>query len=192
MSQGKVYIHRSPRSNWLGKFAKVLNLDIEVHDISGEEFAKSFPLKKAPAFEDPTGFKLTEVIAIIEYFISIAEDKTLKGKTTKDAAQVLRWLSFLNQDVIDSWVQVNFVQKTEEGKAAATERLANLFKYIDGELENKVYIVGDYLTVADVYLFAVFPSMNATINITEESYPNIYKWHAFVKAEEPVIKAIFP
>lgn len=194
MSQGTVYIHpRSPRSNWLGPFAKALKLDIEVVDsLQNKDFEDSFPLKKTPAFKDSTGFELTEAIAIIEYFVFISDDKYLKGKTVKDIAQVLRWLSFINQDCCGVLGDIVFVQKTEEGKAESVLKLAKLVKYINDQLKGKTYLAADYLTVADIYLFAFFDTINAFVKITEESYPNLAKWYAFVKADNEIIKKIFP
>lgn len=194
MSQGTLYIHpRSPRSKWLGLFAKALKLDIETVDsLHNKDFEDSFPLKKAPAFKDSTGFELTEVIAIIEYFVSISEDQYLKGKTDKDIAQVLRWLSFINQDFCGVLVDIAFIQTTEEGKAASVLKLTKLVKYINDQLKGKTYLAVDYLTVADVYLFAFFDTLNAFVKVTDESYPNLAKWYASVKADNEIIKKIFP
>jgi elongation factor 1-gamma len=194
-SQGTVYyLPRSPRTNWLGHLIKALKLDIEfVDQTNNKEFEKEFPLKKGPAFIDADGFKLTEVISIAEYLISISDNSDLKGKNLKDAAQVLRWLSYVNQDLLKSWAAVgkpnNF---TEEEKAVAVSALEFQFKYIDNELSTRKYLALDgYITVADEYLFAWYKIFASTVGgINSENYPHIYKWYETIKANDPVAAAI--
>lgn len=184
---------RSPRSNWLGPFVKSLDLDIKIVDYStSEEFAKDFPLKKTPAFIQSDGYELTEVLAITEYLISISSNKIIGGENIKDKAQVLRWLSFINQDVFNSWAKLVFIAKTEEDKKSALDSLKNQVSYIDNQLSKRKYLAVDgYITVADEYLFSCYSLISDTIGgIAEVNYPHLVKWHATMKENDQVAKAL--
>jgi elongation factor 1-gamma len=204
-SQGILYyLPSSRRSNWLGHLIKALNLDIDfVDQTTSKEFEKEFPLKKGPAFIDSDGFKLTELLSVVEYLISISDNSNLKGKNVKDAAQVLRWLSYINHDVIRNWSAVAFGNLTgdannktailaAETKNKAASILEIQFKYIDNELSTRKYLsLNDYITVADEYLFAWYDAFASAIGgINAENYPHIFQWHETIRANDPVAAAI--
>lgn len=194
MSQGTVFIiSKSPRSNWLGALVNALNVDVDVVDIAtSEEFPKLFPLKKAPAFADSTGYKLTEVLAIIEYLFSLSSNTVLKGKNAKDTAQVIRWLSYVNQDVVNTWCDYVFVQTTEEGKAKTAATLASQLKYINDELVTRKYLAVDgYTTVADEYLFSWYVALAEVAGgVSATQYPYLVRWYENVKSQDPVAKEV--
>lgn len=190
MSKGTLFINPgSPRSNWLGALAKTLKVDVTVVDCSkSEEYLKLFPLKKTPAFADSEGYKLTEVLAIIEYLFSLSNDKTLRGKTNKDQAQVMRWLSFVNQDMVNAWVDYVFYAKTDEAKANATSTLVGQLSYINEELATRKYLaLDDYVTVADEYLFSWYKGFaDVAGGISSTKYPYLTKWYDNMKSKDTV------
>lgn len=194
MSKGTVFIiSKSPRSNWLGALVKTLNIDVDVVDIeNNKEFPKLFPLKKAPAFADSTGYKLTEVLAIIEYLFSLSDNKLLKGKNAKDTAQVVRWLSYVNQDVVNTWCDYVFVQTTVEGKAKTSAILASQLKYINDELATRKYLALDsYATVADEYFFSWYSALvEVAGSVTAAEYPYLVRWYETLKKQDPVAKEV--
>lgn len=194
MSQGTLFIFpTSPRSNWLGHLVKHLNLDISVVACTeNEEFSKLFPLHKAPAFIDSNGFKLTEVIAIIQYFIALSSKQYLSGKTIQDQAEVTRWLSFINQDILDNWGSYVFAAKTEEDKAKFSSALAKQIKYIDDELSTRSWLATPgYITVADEYLFSWYNALGAVVGgIGSSQYPHLAKWHEEVAIKDEVAIAL--
>lgn len=194
MSNGSLFINPgSPRSNWLGALAKALNVDVEVIDCTtSEKFVKLFPLKKTPAFADSTGWELTEVLAIIEYLFSLASDKSLRGKTGKDQAQVMRWLSFVNQDMVNAWVDYVFYAETDAAKEKASSTLAGQLAYINSELATRTWLsVDGYQTVADEYLFSWYKGFGDVAGeITSAKYPYLTKWYDAMKAKDVVAKEL--
>lgn len=190
MSNGTLFINPgSPRSNWLGALASTLQVNVDVVDCTkSEEFVKLFPLKKTPAFADSTGYKLTEVLAIIEYLFSLSPVTTLKGKTNKDAAQVMRWLSYVNQDMVNAWVDFVFYAKTEEAKSNASSTLASQLAYLNDELATRKYLAVDgYVTVADEYLFSWYAGFGEVAGgIDSTKYPYLTKWHEVMKTKDAV------
>ncbi|CAI1541575.1 hypothetical protein SEUBUCD646_0K01390 [Saccharomyces eubayanus] len=68
MSQGTLYISKSPRNFASKALISHFKLDVKiVEKDQASEFASLFPLKQVPAFLGPKGFKLTEAIAIQYY-----------------------------------------------------------------------------------------------------------------------------
>lgn len=68
MSQGTLYINRSPRNYASEALISYFKLDVKIADLKqSSEFASLFPLKQAPAFLGPKGLKLTEALAIQFY-----------------------------------------------------------------------------------------------------------------------------
>ncbi|KAG0682578.1 hypothetical protein C6P40_002411 [Pichia californica] len=191
MSSTLYVMSRSPRSNWLGALVETLKLDIKVVDFANNsDFEKEFPLKKVPALVESDGFELTEVIAIVEYLISISDNEIISGKSIKDKAQVLRWLSFINSDLTTAWGKVIFVAKTDDEKKSAIQSVSNLLKYIDNQLSKRPFLAVDYSTVADDFLFSWYAALSSIVPITETEFPHLSKWHSVLKENDPVAKIL--
>ncbi|EXJ77838.1 elongation factor 1-gamma [Capronia epimyces CBS 606.96] len=160
MSFGKLYgVRDNPRTTVSLVVAKENNLDVELVAPRKDdpEYRKLNPLGKFPTFVGADGDVLTESIAIAIYFASQNEKTTLLGKTKKDYAAVIRWLSFSNTEVfpfLTSWFRpligaAPYDQKTvEEAKATALPRVSVLEQH----LSNRDFLVGDHLTLADLYV----------------------------------------
>lgn len=71
MSQGTLYVSERIRGVIPKAIVKAFKLDIKVAEPDAT-FNKYFPLGKIPAFVGPKGLKLTEIIAISLYRMSIA------------------------------------------------------------------------------------------------------------------------
>ena len=194
MALGTLYIHpRSPRSNWLPLVINHLNLDIEVKIFNETpEFKANFPLGKAPAYlEEENNFKLTEFVAIAEYFLSISDNKTYIGENLKDKMQVLRWLSYANQDLADIAGQFFFVAKTDDEKANLSAKMKDQLKFVENELSTRSFLATNYITFADVYFFTSYKFYGAIVGgFTTDSYPNLTKWFETMKENDPIAKDI--
>lgn len=71
MSQGTLFAYTKDRQHSRAitpkAIIKYFNLDITIAECAGKVYEDNFPLKKAPTFVGPNGFKLQEVMAIIFY-----------------------------------------------------------------------------------------------------------------------------
>ncbi|GMM30917.1 hypothetical protein DAMA08_036620 [Martiniozyma asiatica (nom. inval.)] len=188
MSQGTLYIFsKSPRSNWLGQLVSELELDISVEGIENDKFAANFPLKKAPAFIDNSGWKLTETIAIIQYLISLKESSSLAGNSTKEKAQVLKWLSLFNHDFIDAAVEILFFAKTDADKKLWIEKGTAILSYADAFLKYSKLLAADSITIADIFVYKVIISISPLVGGIEP-FKNINRWIADVESIAPAYK----
>lgn len=189
MSFGTIYDYPfSPRSNWMKSLAEYLELDVKtVIAAETADFAELFPLKKCPAFISSDGFKLTEMIAIIFYFVSNSKSKNdFAGLTDKEKALNLKWLSFINSDVINAAVVVLKAQSEEE-KQKGIDLITNYSKYIDNELANTKYFASnEKIFVVDIFAYK-FLSRLPMFGFDLALYPNISAFLTNVSTH-PILK----
>ena len=176
---------RSPRSKCLVAMCKHLKLDINIvdHSIDSEKFSNLFPLEKTPALIQDDGFQLTEFISIANYFLTISDDRNYSGKNLKDHAQVLRWLSFINHDMIGACSDYIFKSPTPELREKAVQSVDKILTYVDTRLSKFSYIAVDYPTMADDYLCILLEFIPVVTPFTMDKYEHISKWLVEFKKE---------
>lgn len=190
MSQGTLYyLPASPRSNWFSEYLKELKLDVESVSIKeSSTFATDFPLKKAPAFKDPTGLKLNETIAIAQYLADLAKSP-LAGSSPLERAQITRWTSFVNGDsrtpVLLLWFKP---ESTQAEKDAANLKLKSYLQYLDDYLSDTKFIGG-----AGNYTWGdIFVSYNVKHFLKfldgEYDFKNIDRWFKDVEEVSPSVR----
>ncbi|TID29480.1 hypothetical protein CANINC_001935 [Pichia inconspicua] len=135
MVSGTLYVMSiSPRSSWLPALAEFCGHNIKVVEHTDDPNFKSlFPLGKTPAFIADDGEKVTEILAIVEYFIINSPDETkagFAGKSNKEKVQHLRWMSYINSDFITPLVKMAF-SSDDNTKAEGRTQFADQASYID-------------------------------------------------------------
>lgn len=137
-----------------------LKIDIEPVDPNekNEEFKRLFPLGKNPAFVGSDGFELTEVMAILFYLVNLKGDAELEkmfyGNTLKERSQVIRILSFTNQEITSSTVAVLTAVKSNATQEEYDEKLSKClkcFEFLEQRLAQHEFLVKDQITIADLY-----------------------------------------
>lgn len=74
----------------------------------------------------------------------------------------------------------------EEAKTIARDKLTSRFTWLDGELANKQYLMGDQFSVADGYLFTVTNWAKPT-GVDLAGFANLQAWRARV-SERPAVQ----
>ncbi|TID29061.1 hypothetical protein CANINC_002146 [Pichia inconspicua] len=189
MVSGTLYVMSvSPRSSWLPALAKFCGHEIKVVEHKDDPNFKSiFPLGKTPAFIADDGEKVTEMLAVVEYFIINSSDETkagFAGKTNKEKVQHLRWMSFINSDFITSLVKIAF-SNDENTKAEGRTLFANQASYINDILaEGKTtFLAADRVLAVDIFAYKIFQSL-AHLGIDISEYKNLVKYIDAVKSHE--------
>ncbi|BGP33640.1 hypothetical protein JCM10296v2_005444 [Rhodotorula toruloides] len=123
------------------------------------DYTAKFPLGLVPALEKGD-FKLTEALAIATYLASQENKAGLLGKDKEDAADILRWSSWANADLLPSiaaWFRplkglVPYQKpQVEAAKAKAMKHLNHLEK----TLANRTFLVGERISLGDIFTAAV-------------------------------------
>lgn len=196
MSQGTLYADQKIRGVIPKAIIKAYNLDVKVAEPDAA-FEKTFPLKKIPAFVGPKGLKLTEVIAVSLYLLNIASpDTKLLGKNATEYAQVLRWLSFSNSEILPVSVNVfgPLIGRSPYNKKQVDEALATLKKInqvVEDRLTNYTYLVGERLTLADYFVASQYVrGFNYLFGSQwRKEFPAITRWFKTV-ISQPFLKDV--
>lgn len=166
----------------------------------GEQFAPAFlklnPNNKIPVIVDHDGptdepYVLFESGAILLYLA----EKTGKliPQDTARRFEAIQWLMFQVGGLGPFGGQaLHFRQFAADKIPYAIDRYTNemtrQFRMIDGVLENRAFIAGDY-SIADIALFP-WVRMEKRLGQDFADYPNIRRWHDTIAARPAVAKAI--
>jgi elongation factor 1-gamma len=149
--------------------AKANGLDLEIVETTGGKTPTDInPLGKIPAFVGANGFKLTEAVAIAIYITSQNEKTTLLGTTKQDYASILRWMSYANSDLLtrlSGWYlplvgAAPYNKKTVEDSAKAADAA---LKVLEAHLTANTYLVGERITLADIFTAGIIRRSFATV-----------------------------
>ncbi|KAE8155553.1 hypothetical protein BDV40DRAFT_118287 [Aspergillus tamarii] len=160
------------------------------------EYTKLSPLGKIPAFEGANGYTLSESIAIAVYVTSQNEKTTLLGKTKQDYASILRWLSFVNAEVLPrfgAWYRPLLgldgynKKNVEEASKAALKNISVLEKHLTAN----TYLVGERITLADIFGASLLTRAFATVldKKFRSENPAVTRWFQTI-ANQPYFKAV--
>ncbi|CAK7264153.1 elongation factor EF-1 gamma subunit [Sporothrix epigloea] len=192
MSFGKLYgFLENPRTTGILAVAKANNLDIELVETvpasAGPEYLSVNKLGKIPTFVGADGFVLTECIAIYIYIASQNEKTTLLGKTKQDYANILKWMSFFNTEVLPrfgDWYapllgRVPYNKKAvDDASKAALKNLG----VAEEHLLHNTFLVGERITVADIFGASVIARGLQLVfgKAWREEFPNITRWFSTI------------
>lgn len=141
-----------------------------------EEHRKLHPYAKIPAFRHGDVL-LYETLAITEYIDSAFEGPALKPADPVGRARTFQWISVINAYAFDAlivkyWTRYAFAKDGKpdmEAIEAAVPGLQRQLKLIDEGYGARSYLVGDKLTLADLFLAPIvsyagsFPAGQAAI-----------------------------
>ncbi|KAJ5920937.1 Elongation factor 1-gamma 2 [Penicillium verhagenii] len=185
--------------------AKHNDLDIELVQTqpnasanSGAEYRKVQPLGKIPAFEGANGFNLSEAIAIAIYVTSQNEKTTLLGKTKQDYASIVRWMSFANSEALPrlaAWYRplMGFEGYNKKVVDEAAKAAVNTLAVLEDHLTKNTYLVGERITLADIFTAALLARAFATV--LDKKYrtenPAFTRWFNTI-VNQASFKAVLP
>lgn len=184
MTFATVYCYpASSRSNWLSDLGDYVGLKIE-SKLKQEtaNYKEIFPLDKAPALITPSGFKLTETIAIYTYIVDKSNKKEFLGVTEEEKANNLKWLSFINSDFVGAIYPLIYFPESlniEEQNA----KISRFLKFIENELKIKTtkYLSSDEILISDIFTAKTFFDEVVRAGVDLSPYPEIVKYMESVR-----------
>ncbi|XP_066151338.1 glutathione S-transferase 1-like isoform X1 [Euwallacea fornicatus] len=171
--------------------AKVLGLDLETVDVnvynkehSDEELLKINPDYTIPTLQDGD-FLSWDTHAILGYLVEkYGQDDILYPKDPESKHQVDQKLFFESDTLsprVDGVIQEIVVENEKEIPAEKISAITESYKLLDGFLENKNFLIGDNLTVADLCCVASVSTATVITPISTEKYPNLSHWYRMCK-----------
>ena len=109
-----------------------------------------------PCLELSDGERLLEGPAIVQYIADQVPEKHLAPPNGTPARYRLQsWLNFIAMELHRGFAPLLMPDASDALKAATRERLLQRFAWLNGQLDNREYLMGDAFTVADGYAFVV-------------------------------------
>ena len=124
--------------------------------VGGENFMHLNPKGYVPAIKLNDGSVLTEGAAVLQYIADQNPDSGLAPKAgTMERYRLQEWLTFISSEIHKSFSPMFNKDATEDVKTIARNNLIRRLGFVETQLANKPYLMGDHFTVADAYLFVV-------------------------------------
>ncbi|XXG96073.1 elongation factor EF-1 gamma subunit [Hypoxylon texense] len=198
---GTVYTYPgNPRSTAIYAIVKANNLDVKIVETDpargvSDEYRKLNKQGKIPTFVGSDGYVLTECIAIAIYLTS-QKETTLLGKTQKDYALILQWMTFFNLDLMTSlrrwWIPLIKTHLYNEKVVEESSKAAlKLIGVVEDHLHTNTYLVGEQISLADLFAAGIISRGFQYFfdKRWREKNPNITRWCENVH-NEPIFPAL--
>jgi glutathione S-transferase len=188
-----ITVHGSPVSPFVRKVLVLLmekGIEHEVNPISPfpapESHLKISPLGKIPAMTDGD-FSLADSAVICGYLDKKFPDAPLFPTDLEDYGRALWFQNWADNELPKATSSLFFnrvavrMMKREPDEAVIQKILTDIqppiFDYLETQIGNKTYLVGDALTIADIAVTAQFiHMMYSGESLPESSHPNISRY----------------
>ena len=157
---------------------------------TGEDYWSVTPKGYVPALRLDSGEVLTEGTAIMPYIADRnPAARIAPAPGTIERYRLHEWLGYINSEVHKAYGPMFTPGATEEAKAAAKANIGKKFDFVQKELGDKPYLMGEQFTVADGYLFTVLGWTNY-VGIDLGAWPVLKAYHSRVAARPAVVAAM--
>ena len=133
---------------------------------------------------------LTENGAILQYIGDKAGNETLLPGAGMERYRVIEWLAYLGSDVHKSFGPLFNPASSDDVRQAARDAIGSKLDFIERELDQRDYLVGDTMTVADPYLFAMLGWL-AGFDIDLANWPNLLGLRQRIAARDTVAQGAY-
>ena len=157
---------------------------------SGADFVALNPKGYVPALQLDDGTVLTEGPAIVQYLADLVPAKGLApANGTLPRYQLQSWLTFIGTELHKSFSPFFNPAATPEMKDIARGNLERRLGYVDAQLAERDFLLGEAFSVADAYLFTVL-SWAKIVKIDLSPWSQITAYQARVGARPAVQAAL--
>ena len=123
---------------------------------NGDDYLKVNPKGQVPALALDSGELVTEGPVIVQIIADKVSAKNLApARDSAERYKLQEWLTYINSEVHKSFGPMFSPALADDAKAFFKDRVMGKFKYVDGELAGKDYLMGKQFTVADGYMFTM-------------------------------------
>jgi glutathione S-transferase len=123
---------------------------------NGDDYLKVNPKGQVPALMLDNGELVTEGPVIVQMIADKAAAKNLApAATSPERYKLQEWLAYINGELHKNIGPLFNPALSDDAKGVFKDRALGKFKYVDGQLAGKDYLMGKQFTVADGYLFVM-------------------------------------
>ncbi|KAM4705471.1 eukaryotic translation elongation factor 1 epsilon-1 [Rhinophrynus dorsalis] len=117
---------------------------------------------QTPVLQTNKGPSLVGLATIATYLVKEAKKEELLGASIEEKAMVQQWLEY---------------RVTNINRISCKEDIRNILKDLNSYLEDKVYLAGNLITLADILVYYGLHPAIADLSIQEkETYINVSRW----------------
>jgi glutathione S-transferase len=157
---------------------------------NGDDYLAINPKGQVPALGLDSGALVTEGPVIVQYIADQAAAKNLAPTHGSDERRQLQeYLGFINGELHKNFSPLFQPVFDDEVKGFFKTRLMGKFKYLDGQLAGKDYLLGKDFSVADGYLFVMLKWADR-ISIDLSEFKNLMTYKDRVAARPQVQAAL--
>lgn len=123
---------------------------------NGDDYLKVNPKGQVPALALDSGELVTEGPVIVQMIADKAAAKNLApARDSTERYKLQEWLTYINGELHKNIGPLFNPALSDDAKAVFKDRATSKFKYVDGQLAGKDYLMGKQFTVADGYMFTM-------------------------------------
>jgi len=171
---------------------ELIQIDLQKGENLTPEFAARNPLKKVPVLELPDSSCVAETMAICRYFEEAYPDsKPLLGRSALEKARIEQWLR---------WIDYYFMVPTgmafqhttgyfkdrmtpfPEWGEECKKQAGRFFNFLDRQLADKPFLMGDELTAADINALCTVDFNRVIQQRIAPEQANLKAWHERMSA----------
>lgn len=153
----------------------------------GSDYLAINPKGYVPALQLDDGTLLTEGPAILLYIVQNLARTPLGPKEGMGLVRLLEWLNFIATEIHKGFSPLFKPNCPPEWKEAAKETLLKRLGWVDGELAQRQWLLGDQFSVADIYLY-VCSRWTAFVKIDLGAFPALARF-AEKMVQRPAVQA---
>jgi glutathione S-transferase len=167
-------------------------VDLKAHSTaSGTPLAAIHAKNYVPILELDDGTRLTEGPVIVQY---LADQRPAAGLIapvgTQERYRVLEWLNFTTSELHKTFYAFFHPELPADGwRDFARKKLATHYAYVDGELGERAYLLGEQFTVADAYLFTIL-NWSKAADLDLAQWPRLARYYGRVAARPHVQRTL--
>ncbi len=174
----------------LGLPHEAVAVDLKSHTYDGgKDYYQVNPKGYVPALQLDDGQVLTELPAIMQYLAELKPEANLLPASGIERARAVGWFTFIGMELHRNCTPFFRPGTSDDWKQAARAQLERRLSYVNEELANREYLVGNQFTLPDAYLFTVLNWMKH-VGLDLASWPNVAAFRARVAARPKVQEAM--
>jgi glutathione S-transferase len=157
---------------------------------NGDDYLKVNPKGQVPALALDSGELVTEGPVIVQMIADKAAGKNLApARDSAERYKLQEWLNYITGELHKNFSPMFSPVLADDAKAFFKDRVMGKFKYLDGVLAGRDYLMGKQFTVADGYLFTMLAWADR-MKFDLSAMPNLLAYKARVGARPMVQQAL--
>ncbi len=170
---------------------EMVKVDLGKHKTeSGEDFNAINPKGYVPTLRLDDGSVLTEGPAIVQYLADKNPSSGLApANGTVERYKLQEWLNFIGTELHKNFGPLFNPATPDAVKEMSKANIAKRLGYLNEQLGNKQFLMGDKFTVADAYAFTIVNWTNF-VKIDLKAYPNVAAYMQRVGSRPKVVETL--